>query len=104
MKTKLLKKIRKQFSWYFNKDGFPVVINHEKQEVDIYDLEYCSKRIGYTLEEVEVKVKVSHQEWALRLLKNDILKPYGYKLQRNWYKLAVKKLKQKQAHENSKGE
>jgi hypothetical protein len=80
MKVKLLKKLRKRYSWYFNNDNFPVLIDHHNKSVRIYDLEYVSALNKYTLEDVKEKVKVSHDEWALRHLKTDILGKYGWNM------------------------
>jgi hypothetical protein len=93
MKVKLLKKLRKRYNWYFNKDNFPVLIDHHYKNVTIYDLEYCMGMVKYTLQDVEVKVKVSHTEWALRFLKLDILKNYGWSNQKSFYRKANKNYK-----------
>lgn len=90
MRAKLLKKLRKKYSWYFNVDNFPVLLNHETRTVRLYDLEYMCERRGYTLQDVEKKVKVSHQEWALRLMKSDILSKYGYSLQERSYRIGMR--------------
>lgn len=95
MKVKLLKKLRKRYNWYFNKDNFPVLIDHTEQEVTLYDLEYMCNLFDYTLEDVKQKVKISHTEWALRCLKKDILDEYGWTISRVRYKLAVRKYKKK---------
>jgi len=93
MKVKLLKKLRKRYNWYFNKDNFPVLIDHHYKNVTIYDLEYCMGVVKYTLQDVEAKVKVSHTEWALRFLKSDILKDYGWSTQKSLYKKANRNYK-----------
>jgi hypothetical protein len=95
MKIKLLKKLRKKYNWYFNKDKFPVLINHIRKTVIVYDLEYLTQRNNYTLEDVEAKVKVDHTEWAIRHLKGDILDCYGWNMSEVRYKLAYKKYKRK---------
>jgi hypothetical protein len=95
MKVKLLKKLRKKYNWYFNKDGFPVLIDHSNKIATVYDLEYLAKRANYTLEEIEVKVKVDHTEWAIRWLKGDILKEWDWKYDRSVYRLAMKKYNRK---------
>jgi hypothetical protein len=95
MKIKLLKKLRKRYNWYFNKDKFPVLIDHSNKTATIYDIEYLAERAKYTLEDIEVKVKVNHTEWAIRYLKMDILKEWGWKYDRCVYKLAIKKYKRK---------
>jgi hypothetical protein len=101
MKTKLLKKIRKRYEWYFNNDGFPVLIDHYKKIVTLYDVEYCTTRLGYKVDDLPTIVKVPLQEWAIRILKIDILGQYGWNINNVRYKIAVSRLKQKQKN-NSK--
>jgi hypothetical protein len=93
MKVKLLKKLRKRYNWYFNNDGFPVLIDHYNKNVTIYDLEYLTYKLKYTIQDLEAKVKVSHTEWALRWLKTDILKDYGWSVHKSFYKKANKRYK-----------
>lgn len=95
MKTKLLKKLHKRYSWYFNKEGFPVLLNHKKERVILYDIEYCMNLNNYTPEDVLVKIKVPYQEWALRIMKRDILTSFGWDIERVRYKIAKNKLKSK---------
>ena len=97
MKVKLLKKLRKRYSWYFNNDNFPVLIDHYNKSARIYDLELVSALNKYTLEDVKQKVKVNHDEWALRHLKTDILGKYGWSMQNSIYKQAVRRYKLKLA-------
>lgn len=101
MKTKLLKKIRKRYEWYFNNDGFPVLIDHYKKSVTLYDVEYCTTRFNYKVEDLPTIVKVPLQEWAIRILKTDILSQYGWNISNVRYKIAVSRLKKKQKN-NSK--
>jgi len=96
MRTKLLKKIRKRYEWYFNNDGYPVLIDHYKKLVTLYDVEYCAKRYGYKVEDLPILIKVPLQEWAIRILKTDILGEYGWTIGKVRYKIAVSRLKQKQ--------
>jgi hypothetical protein len=95
MKVKLLKKLRKRYDWYFNKNKFPVLIDHKKRSVTIYDLDYLMNRLSYTEESIKQRVQVEHDEWALRWLKTDLLKDYGWDIKRTWYRQAVTKLKHK---------
>jgi hypothetical protein len=95
MKTKLLRKIRKRYDWFFNKDGFPVLIDNFKKIVTIYDFEYMCNYYEFSLEDVKEKVKVSHQEWAIRRLKLDILGNYGFSMNRGNYRLAKRIYKNK---------
>jgi len=95
MKVKLLKKLRKRYNWYFNDDGFPVLIDHYNKNITIYDLEYLTHKLKYTIQDLEAKVKVSHTEWALRWLKTDILKDYGWSVHKSFYRKANKNYKSK---------
>ena len=96
MRTKLLKKLRKRYGWYFNNDGFPVLLNHYEKTVTLYDVEYLCERAKYKVEDLPTIIKVPLTEWALRHLKMDILKDYGWEFSRVRYKIASRKLKEKQ--------
>lgn len=93
MKIKLLKKIRKRFSWYWNKDNFPVLIDHKTKSVDVLDLEYLKKYNSYTDEEVKTNVQCTIEEWAQRHLFNYITKPYGYSYKNLRYNIATRRSK-----------
>lgn len=95
MKVKLLKKLRKRYNWYFNKDKFPILIDHLREKATVYDLDYLMNRFDYSLEKVKENVKVDHTEWALRWLKTDILGYYGWSMSRINYRLANRKFKKK---------
>ena len=95
MKTKLLKKLHKTYDWYFNNDGFPVLINHVKKSATLYDVEYVCERVKYKVEDLPTLVEIPHTEWALRMMKLDILKEYGWDMSHVKYKIATKILKQK---------
>lgn len=95
MKVKLLKKLKKRHEWYFNKEGFPVLIDHYERKATVYDLEYMRQRYSYSLEDVEKNVVVPHQVWALRRLKMDIMGEYGYSMDYCIYKYALRRLKAK---------
>jgi hypothetical protein len=95
MKVKLLKKLHKKYSWYFNNDKFPVLIIHSQKTVRLYDLEYLTNRFNYSLEDIKEKVKVDHTEWALRCLKLDIIDQFGWDMSKVRYKLAVRNYKRK---------
>jgi hypothetical protein len=95
MKVKLLKKLRKRYAWYFNKNKFPVLIDHKKRSVTIYDLDYLMNKLSYTEEDIKQRVQVEHHEWALRWLKTDLLDEYGWKVNKSMYRKAVAKLKHK---------
>lgn len=74
MKVKLLKTIRKKYSWYFNKEKYPVLINHVLKKATVYNKEYCIQKTNSKIEDV----KCEHTEWALRIFKKDILFQYGW--------------------------
>lgn len=98
MKVKLLKKLRKKYSWYFNKDKFPVLLNHELKTVIVYDVDECASRFTNKTKEVLLKeIEVEHHVWALRIMKRDILSRYGYSIEYSNYKLAMYRLKKKQS-------
>jgi hypothetical protein len=95
MKVKLLKKLRKRYAWYFNKNKFPVLIDHKKRSVTIYDLDYLMNKLSYTEEDIKQRIQVEHHEWALRWLKTDLLGNYGWKFNKSIYRKAVANLKHK---------
>lgn len=95
MKTKLLKKIRKRYNWYFNKEGFPILIDNYRLEATIIDLNYCMIFHNIKAHELDSLIRCSHQEWALRTLKIKILSNYGYTLNGAIYKKALKKYREK---------
>ena len=95
MKVKLLKKIRKKYNWYFNKDGFPVLINHHKQTATVYNLELACKLTSTKIEDVPKVIEVSNTVWCLRLMKRDILGIYGYSFDKFIYKMAKRNYKRK---------
>lgn len=97
MKVKLLKRLHKRYSWYFNKEKFPVLIDHLNKRVTVFDVEQCCALNGYAAADLDKFVKVPMQEWALRHMKVQILKPYGWSMEVVRYKLAMRRLKQKQS-------
>ena len=97
MKTKLLRKIRKRYQWYFNKDGYPVLLDMMEETAKLYDLEYCVSFHKYKMEDLPNLIKVSYTEWALRHLKMDILSQHGWSMKRVNFRLASRHLKQRRA-------
>ena len=97
MKVKLLKKIRKRYSWYFKKDKTPILIDHSNKTVEVYDVDYVSKAHNYTEQQIQNDVKVPLKEWCYRWFRVDIFKTFGidWKVDKNTYKLAVKKYNKK---------
>lgn len=86
MKTKLLKRLHKRYDWYFNNEGYPVLIDKWFKNVKAYTEEYC---LGRKIVDKE-KIKCGMEEYALRVLKVDILKGYDWSPDRNNYKKATK--------------
>jgi hypothetical protein len=95
MKVKLLKKLRKKYSWYFNNEKCPVLINHKTKNVIVFNLKYCMKPINYTLEDVEKTVEIDHKLWFFRVFKKHLLGKYGWTVDKNTYRIAVLRFKQK---------
>ena len=95
MKIKLLKKIRKRYNWYFNKEKYPVLIDHKKKIAKVYDLEYCCKVEDIEVKSVQIFIGCKKTEWALRIMKRDILSQYGWKISRVLYKQANRIYKSK---------
>jgi hypothetical protein len=95
MKVKLLKKIRKKYNWYFNKEGFPVLINHYKQTATIYNVELACLKTDTKVEDVQKVIEVPLTTWCLRIMKRDILGIYGYSFDRSIYKIAKRNYKRK---------
>ena len=93
MKAKLLKKIRKRFNWYINKEGFPVLIDHLKKEAEIINVEFCKQHYNYQQHDIEALIEVPLREWAWRTIKDIMLKQFGYKYINHWYNLATKREK-----------
>ena len=83
MKTKLLKKIRKRYSWVYQKPskkskkkGFRgrwLIVNHKTEEVIWLDQEYAIKQHGKS------KPPVGWEEYKFRLLKKLLLSPFYHK-------------------------
>lgn len=95
MKTKLLRKIHKRYNWYFNKDKFPVLIDHKTKRVTLYDLEYMCERFNYKLKDLPEFIKTPYHSWALNAMKLDILTNYGWTVRRTRYRIAVRRYKSK---------
>ena len=95
MKVKLLKNLRKRYEWYFNTDGYPILLDHLTQRVTIYDIEYLCQRRNYRVEDLPTIVKCPLTEWAWRFVKFDILSYYGWSFDHVQYKKALRKLNRK---------
>lgn len=77
MKVKLLKKIRKRFTYYWNSKGFPVLVDHYKQQTTVFDVDYCKEIHKYSDEDVATKLEIPVEEWAMRHMKSYVGKYYG---------------------------
>lgn len=95
MKVKLLKKLHKRYDWYFNDEKYPVLIDHWRKTAVVYSLEYCLTLSKYSLE-AERKVHCGYLEWAMRMMKRDILTSWGWSVDKSLYKMANRKFKTKQ--------
>jgi hypothetical protein len=69
MKTKLLKKIKKRFSWYRSTIGNFVVIDHVKKECILINKKYFSERYPYADYE-------ANEEHLFRLMKLIVTRPF----------------------------
>jgi hypothetical protein len=80
MKTKLLRKIRKRFGYYFRKhDGRPVLVDLKKKNHLSYNDETLYIYAGVkTEEEFQKKVEVDKDEYAWRCLKGVMYDAFGY--------------------------
>lgn len=79
MKTKLLKKIRKRFSWYLNSERRPVLIDNCKKEVKTYtdiDISFLLS-VGTYSEFIKESEQVKNEK-AWNLFKSNMLDDYGY--------------------------
>jgi hypothetical protein len=68
MKVKLLKKLRKRYSWYINTDGDPVLINHRTRSVTLFDIKYCAELYKMSVEERRKTLEISEDIFKFRLL------------------------------------
>lgn len=87
MKTKLLKKIRKRYSWYLNSNQCPVLLDNYKKTVIIINNEYLCDKLKYTDANLK-NIEVSHAEWQWRWLKTIVLGQYGWKFNKHMYRSA----------------
>jgi hypothetical protein len=91
MKVKLLKKIRKRYSWIFNKKGYPVIIDKYTKSSWRYDYEYCLRTFAEN-DEFKLSLEISKQEWCLRMLKRNFFSQYGYSLDKVFYKYRLRQI------------
>lgn len=88
MKVKLLKKIRKRFDWYIDKNGVPILIDKKKKISTRINVNWCKEYLNYTDKDVAEKINVSMEEWCWRWLKTRMLQPFGY----NWAEIRDKQI------------
>jgi hypothetical protein len=96
VKTKLLRKLRKRFGYYFNIHGWPVLVDHTLQKVfiinqdDVMDHAQVKNMAEY-MERIEVDMKT----YSWRLLKTHMGKAFHVDLlQHTMYKQARKYAKE----------
>jgi hypothetical protein len=78
MKVKLMKKIRKRFSWFISSNGKFILIDHKLKMTIVYDEEHACKISGISKAEIPDKVQCEVEEWIWRLFKEHMTKPFGY--------------------------
>jgi len=100
MKTKLLRKIRKRFGYYFNKNGWPVLVDHKRETVFIINADEVLRHSDCkTTEEYALRNEVPMELYAWRLLKLKIGQPFEVNLlQGAVYKKAKKYAAQAEKH------
>lgn len=69
MKIKLLKKVRKRFSWYFRSNGDIILVDHQRQTHMLINNDYVIRNYGKEPE-------VGFATMKYRALKESILKPF----------------------------
>lgn len=90
MKVKLLKKIHSRYSWYFNVDGYPVLVDHKRESVKAYTLGYCMNVTNTSTEDLANKVTIDYKNWAMRIFKEEFLSKWGYSINKSIYREALK--------------
>lgn len=105
MKTKLLKKVRKKYGYYFNQNGYPILVNHLLKQVEVINPEYCAKKAGYEVKNLSDTIEVPLNEWCWRFLKSEMLGEYGWNMTRSFYKkanmISKRPIKNKTKNENN---
>jgi hypothetical protein len=77
MKVKLLKKIRKRFSWYIGVSGSPVLVDHKNKTIKKINESFYRKYVD-SLEGPIKGLEIPLEEACFRLLKTFMLKPYNF--------------------------
>jgi hypothetical protein len=100
MKTKLLRKIRKRFGYYFNKNGWPVLVDHKREVVFVIGVDEILRTTNCkTIEDYKLKNEAPMELYAWRLLKMKIGQPFEVDLlQRVMYRRAKKYAAQPEKH------
>lgn len=79
MKTKLLRKVRKRFSWYLNSEKRPVLIDNYKREINTYtdiDIAFLLSVQAYS-DFIKESEQIKNEK-AWNLFKSNMLDDYGY--------------------------
>lgn len=113
MNIHYLRKIRKRYEWYFNSQGFPVLLDKLNKIVQVYNVEYVKLCTGVNdwqelIDNGSVTPGTSNQEVAFTVMKVHLYRYIGEsrdarKTRRN-YLMATKrfeKLKGKKSYENN---
>lgn len=96
MKTRLLKKIRKRFSWYLNSQKRPVLIDKYSEKVKTYsDIDISILTDSKTFSEFIKESEQIKNKKAWNYFMSDMLSDYGYsKKVKNWrFRTAISNLK-----------
>jgi hypothetical protein len=99
MKTKLLKKVKKRFSWGWSKtEKRWVIADHEKQTLTFIDKQFVHNYFGN-----EDKPECGWYEMKFRLLKRHILSPFIHRpIEKIMYRAFNNKLKKLKHKKNDK--
>ena len=113
MNIHYLKKIRKRYEWYFNPQGFPVLLDKKLRTVQVYNVEYVLQITGHInwtelIEKSWVKKDTPNKEVAFYVLKQVLYRYIGEAMpnhtKRTNYNMAKKRLdnlKGKKSYENN---
>lgn len=94
MKGKLLKKIKKRFSWYKSKTGKFILIDKKTKSVNIIDNDFIFEHLNVATvkrkKEIIDDLEIDIKEWQFRWLKTMMLKPFGYTFSNIHYNRSLK--------------
>ena len=91
MKTKILRKGRKKYSYYFNAQGEIVLINHLANSADVIDTAFLANYYKTSEKEV-LEVPCGYDEFKWRTLKSIMFSKYGWSIKNIHYKKVCKRL------------